>query len=159
VNWVAEGIAVGGYADTLDHAALQAVGIEAVLQFHGRDPCPDGFRFAGAYLQLPVEDARRLPPEWLRQGVDFITEQRGLGRNVLVACSAGLSRSPTFVAAYLHEQGMDLAEAYLMIQAGRRSIMPHPELLRSLVSYYGLSTSAEELLVALVKARSQMRSG
>jgi len=153
MDWVAEGIAIGGWYDAQDHRALEEAGIRAVLQLYGPDSCPEGFPFAQAVGQIRVLDAAPLPPELLRQGVEFIREQRREGRAVLVCCAAGLSRSPTFVAAYLHEEGMDLTEAYASIRARRGGIIPHPELVRSLIEHYSLATSPRELLGALLRRK------
>ena len=154
MDWITDGIALGSWTDACDHRYLEQQGIEAVLQLYGPEPCPDGFPFAKEFLQLDVRDARPLAPEMLRRGVDFIRAQREMNRPLLVCCGAGMSRSPTFLAAYLHEEGLDLLEAYRTIQARRRNISPHPELLDSLVEFYGLPVTGRELLVALVRARA-----
>ena len=152
MDWITEGLGLGSWYDCQDHAYLQEQGVESILQLYGPDPCPDGFPFARASLQLNVVDARPLPTLVLQAGVAFIREQRRQGRNVLVACAAGMSRSPSFLAAYLHEEGMDLAEAYLAIRA-RRSIIPHPKVIQSLVDHYRLPITTQEIMVRLVRER------
>ena len=153
MDWVAEGIAVAGWRDAVDQTALEAAGLEAVLQLYEPGGVPQGFRFARWVLQLPLRDAEPIPPALLRKGVEFITGQRSAGRRVLVTCAAGLSRSPTLVAAYLHEQGMDLLSAYQCIQQHRPGIVPHPLLVQSLVDYYGLPTPAPWIVVSLQRSR------
>jgi len=146
MDWVAEGIAVGGLRDTLDHDRLRSEGIEAVLQLYGADRERATIPIPVELLQLSLMDRQPLPPALLRRGVDFIRRQREAGRPLLVACGAGISRSPTFVAAYLHEQGTDLVEAYRLIRTARPVIRPHRAMVRSLVSYYHLPEAvAEEL--------------
>ena len=44
----------------------------------------------------------------LQRGVSFICEQVDAGKQVLVVCGAGISRSLTFVLAYLLERGYEL---------------------------------------------------
>lgn len=150
MDGVADGIAIGGIRVTADRAALNPLGIGAVLQLYGPEAQPPRFPADIAALQLFVLDGTPIPADVLRQGVQFIREQRDAGRNILVACGSGRSRSVSFVAAYLHEQGMDLPEALRAIVRSRRDALPHPELLRSLVEHYGLEVSASELLVAVV---------
>lgn len=48
---------------------------------------------------------------------------------------------------------MDLLEAILTLMRRRRLVLPHPELLRSLVRYYGLPGDPNELLVQVVRRR------
>ena len=161
MDWIVEGLALGGWGDTRIHLGLQGTGIEAVLQLYGPEARSELGPLAKEVLQLNVLDARPLPPSLLRQGVEFIRSQREQGRPTLAACGAGLSRSPSFLAAYLYEvgrgEGMDLQGAFATILQGRRGIIPHPELLRSLVRYYGLEMTAEELLVALVREKKRLR--
>ncbi|MGH2523720.1 MAG: hypothetical protein ACRDH2_14545 [Anaerolineales bacterium] len=52
-------------------------------------------------LYLAVEDGEPLPDEALREGIEFVRAQKALGRVVLVACGAGLSRSAIFALAVL----------------------------------------------------------
>lgn len=157
MDWVADGIAIGSAYDTSDPADLERAGIEAVLQLYGPEPFPTALPFAAAVQHLFVVDGEPLAIARLCEGVEFIRAQRALGRRILVACGAGISRSPTFVAAYLHETGMDLLDAFGSIMQRRPQVLPHPELLRSLVAHYQLSVTAETLLVALVRMRSGRR--
>jgi dual specificity protein phosphatase-like protein len=157
MDMVADGIWIGGRRDALDHAELQRVGIEAVLQLYGPEPEPLAFPFARATRCVFVVDGEPIPPDALREGVQFIAGQRSLGRPMLVTCGAGQSRSPAFVAAYLHEQGMELQGAFTTLIQRRPQILPHPELLRSLVGTYQLSAPAEAILVALVRKRRELQ--
>ncbi len=143
MDHVAEGIAIGSLEDCLDHSRLAETGIEAVLQLYGHPRERALIPLPIAVLQLEVRDRVPLDPAQLRKGVTFIREQRRAGRQVLVACGAGVSRSPTIVAAYLHEEGSDLSEAFARI-AAVRSIHPHRALVRSLVDYYGLDPTIHE---------------
>jgi protein-tyrosine phosphatase len=130
--------------------------VEAVLQIC--DPILDPILFSlpASFLCVKFYDGKRIPPQKLRQAVDFIQTQRTSGRKILVCCGRGISRSPSLVAAYLYEQGMDLMDAYLSILQHRRLIVPHIQILRSFVEYYGLSIRAEEILIAVVKARKEL---
>lgn len=158
MDWITETLALGNWQDARDGQGLHQAGVGAVLQLYGPDPRPDVQSFPGALLQLHVIDARPLDPERLDEGLAFIRDQLALGRKVLVCCGAGMSRSPTFVAAHLYEQGEDLESAYLRVVAQRRGILPHPHLLRSLIERYGAALTPETLLTAIVRARSHAAS-
>ena len=74
---------------------------------------------------LSFPDAQSIPPSFLRRGVDFIAAEQAAGRGVLVMCAAGISRSPTFVLAYLVEKkGYDLREAFQRVRAARPIAAP-----------------------------------
>jgi protein-tyrosine phosphatase len=151
MDWVAEGIAVGGMKDAMDFELLESEGVEAVLQLYGQEREQIYFILPIDTLQLQVEDRRPLPPPLLRRGVKFIRRQRLAERRVLVCCGAGMSRSPSFVAAYLHEEGMDILEAFRQIRSSRPEVHPHRAMVRSLVDYYRPEIPLEELLHALYR--------
>jgi hypothetical protein len=156
MDWIVEGIALGNWQDARAHDVLQANGIRAVLQIYGPDASPPGFPFAEASLQLEAPDAIPLPHVRLRKGVEFIQLQREVGRPILVCCSAGLSRSPCFVAAYLHATGHHLPDAFRTILAARSGILPHPAVLRSLIQYCAAELSPAELLAAIVREKTRL---
>ena len=88
-----------------------------------------------------------LPPLALQQGVRFAREQKAAGRNLVVGCGAGISRSVTFTMALLHEEeGISLLEAYEQIVAVHPDAMPHIELIKSLGEYYRDTAAANALL-------------
>lgn len=155
MDWITEEIALAGVSDWPESFA--GAGIEAVLQIYWPDaeapPVPD----CAVVRHLPFDDGKAVPVDLLVAGIDFIREQRALGRKVLVTCGRGMSRSPTLVAAYLHEEGSDLGDAFRLILSRRACVLPHPEMLRSLVEHYGLEVRPEVLLADLVRARRDRR--
>lgn len=155
MDWITEEIALAGVADW--PASFEEAGIDAVLQIYWPDaenpPVPD----CAEVLHLPFDDGKPIAGEILRHGAAFIREQRSLGRKVIVTCGRGMSRSPTVLAAYLYEEGLGLEEAFRTILAGRACILPHPEMVRSLVECYGASERAEDILAGLVRARRDRR--
>lgn len=157
MDWVADGIAIGGRRDALDHAALQGAGIRAVLQLYGPEPEPLEFGFAEESLCLFVEDGLPIASEEIRRGVDFIGRQRRMERPVLVTCGAGMSRSPAFVAAYLCEEGAGLLDAFCAVMRRHPCCMPHPEVLRSVMEYCRVGDPMEPILAALAKERARLR--
>lgn len=146
MNWVADGIAIGGLADAVDHSRLLNEGVDAVLQLYAGEREKAPFPIPVEVLHLQARDRQSMPTDRPRESVAFIRAHQEQGRRVLVCCGAGISRSTTFVAAYLHEQGVELAEALSSIRAHRPQCRPHREMLRSLIEYYGLDTAPETLL-------------
>lgn len=68
-----------------------------------------------------------------------------------------MSRSVTFVLAYLHSEGMDLREAIRLITRRRKQALPHVILLQSLIECYGADLTPGELLATLLKERKRIR--
>lgn len=83
------------------------------------------------HLHFPVRDARPIPIAWLNSNLNAIEEQFHDGP-VLVHCSAGLSRTPTLVAAFLDRLGF--RRALLFIENIRPAIAPSPGLVRSIAT-------------------------
>ena len=126
-------LAIGRYRETTNSALLHSYAVGAMLQL-AELVKQEGIEA----LYLPVEDGEPLPVPLLAQGVAFVREQKTLGRNVLIACGAGISRSVTFTIAVLHEEeGLSLPEAFRSIHAHHPEAMPHYALWDSICQYYG----------------------
>jgi protein-tyrosine phosphatase len=132
---------VGKYRETLDRRLLTINRIGAMLQLAEPVEQP-----GVVSLYLPVDDGVPLPEGLLRQGVDFVREERRRGQRVLIACGAGISRSVTFAVATLkEEEGLTLLDALRTVRQRHPDGMPHPALWRSLCSYYQEDAPFEEL--------------
>lgn len=71
-----------------------------------------------------------------RDCTDFIKQHRMHGRNVLVHCHAGKSRSTSIVLAYLMEElGMSLESAYRLAKEKRPAVRPNPGFWRQLQQF------------------------
>lgn len=125
-------LVIGKVRETYDRSLLAAYQIGAMLQLAEAVPYPDIVS-----LYLPVEDGEPLPIERLQQGVGFVREQQASGRNVLIACGAGISRSAAFALASLKEiEERTLLDAFGQIKRAHADALPHPALWRALCSYY-----------------------
>lgn len=123
---------IGKQRDTVNIPQMQAKQIRAMLQLEERVEQP-GMHI----LFLPVEDATAIAADDFRRGVNFILLEHQLGRKVMIACAAGISRSVTFAVAALHEtEGISLLIAYSEIVNVHSMALPHPALWQSLCSYY-----------------------
>jgi protein-tyrosine phosphatase len=98
-------------------------------------------------LYLPVEDFAPIPPELLRQGVEFVRARKLQGERVLVACGAGINRSAAFCIAVLkEEENLGLLEAFHDVKRKHSPALPHPPVWESLCSYYQEHISIMTLL-------------
>jgi len=86
-----------------------------------------------------LDDREITEAETLQRGVSFVKQQVEAGRPVLVMCGAGISRSSTFVLAYLLERGYSLEDAWRLLSERHPAASPLPQMWRSLIDYYDLS--------------------
>jgi len=123
---------VGKYREMQDEFRLQQRDVKAVLELVGPVKLPGIIA-----LYLPVEDGEPLPFAKLKRGVEFVRLEKALGRNVLIACGAGISRSVAFtIAALKEEESLGLLDAFMEVRRRHAEAMPHPELWKSLCQYY-----------------------
>jgi len=125
-------LVIGRYRDTQNPNWLQSRQISAMLQLAAPVSQPG---IVSRYLA--VEDGEPLAHDLLREGVAFVREQRAAGKNILVACGAGISRSATYVVAALkEEEGLSLVEGLRDLRAVHPAALPHMALWESLCDYY-----------------------
>ena len=87
----------------------------------------------------------RLPPLALRFGLDFIQEQVSASKRVLVTCEYGISRSATFVLAYLLEKGYQLPDAWRLLRQQHPRSGPDRVMWESLLEHYRLAYALDEI--------------
>jgi protein-tyrosine phosphatase len=133
MNAIRPGLYVGKFSETLDTTLLAAHEIGAMLQL------AEAVNHPGIEsLFLPVVDGVPLAHHHVRQGVDFVGEQRRLGRNVLIACGAGISRSTAFAVAVLKDdEGLSLLDALRAVKSRNPVTLIHPALWQSLCTFFG----------------------
>ncbi|KAI8476284.1 MAG: protein-tyrosine phosphatase-like protein [Monoraphidium minutum] len=132
---VVEGLYLSSCATEECLDALQQSGITHILQAGaGLWPTHPG-RFT--YLSLPLYDKASADlVSCLPEALAFIDGALNAGGRVLVHCQAGVSRSPSVVAAHLMtRKGMTLAAALATTQAARRCILPNPGFLCQLLHF------------------------
>jgi protein-tyrosine phosphatase len=133
MDFILDNVAIGGYED-VDLRHLQAHDITAVLDL----TVEASYSLPPSILRLkvPLEDGTPLKHEHLRLAINWL-RMAARERRVLVHCIAGISRSPSIVMCYLHEErGMSFDDAYALIKAKRDQAQPHPVLLESIYDYY-----------------------
>jgi len=133
---------VGQFIETHDDDLLLRRGIGAMLQL------ADSLKHAGIpSLYLPVEDGVPLPADVLRMGVEFVRLEKALGRKVLIACAAGISRSSAFaIAALKEEERLPLLDAFRQVRTMHPDALPHPAIWQSLCDYYAEEAPYADLL-------------
>ena len=124
---------VGGLDDSRNPRTLAQNGIGAVLQLAVRvEPKGIATRF------LPLLDGEIFDELPLREGVDFVTQQREAGKKVLIGCRYGISRSTSFAIAALKEaEQRTLLDAAREVRRAHPEGLPHVVLWNSLCNYYG----------------------
>jgi hypothetical protein len=132
MNQIRPWLYIGKYRETLDYRLLRSRNITAML-FLAELVEHDGI----TPIYLEVEDGEPLPIDKLQKGVDFVKEQKQQGKNILIACGAGISRSATYAIATLKEiESLSLVEAFHEVKKAHPHAMPHMALWGSLCQYY-----------------------
>ena len=88
-----------------------------------------------AALHLPVPDMTAPFPEQFARALDFIDEQRSLGRAVAVHCLMGQGRTGAILAAYLIRRGSNADDAVGRLRAICPGAVESPEQQRALRLY------------------------
>ncbi len=147
VDHVLDGVYIGG-ARAYDYiSALRAAGINRVLKLYFDVPdLPEQWPGDFVVCYNPLHDGEPIDQECLRRGVAFVKEQVDAGRPALVMCAAGISRSSTFVLAYLVERGHDLHDAWQLLSEHHPQAGPLWQMWLSLLAYYMLPYSLEEVI-------------
>jgi hypothetical protein len=104
-----------------------------------RYPVPEGIEV----LKVGLEDGKPIPKDELKKAVNFIGASVAKGK-VLVHCSAGLSRSPAIIIAYLIRVGLSFPTARRIVEhstidavRAHSLVSPAMELLDSIREVYG----------------------
>lgn len=123
---------VGNFRETRDYNLLDRTHIGAILQL------AESVQHPGiASLYIAIEDGESLSSDNLKRGVEFVRLEKAKGKNVLIACGAGISRGVSFaIACIKEEENLSLLDAFRQIQAQHPQAMPHLELWQSLCDYY-----------------------
>lgn len=100
------------------------------------------------YLHLPAQDTLLYNiSRHFESAADFIKAAIEAGGKILVHCFAGISRSSSFVLAYLiKHEGMNLAEALRLCRNKRKIVSPNPNFLQHLKKWEQLHFKAKEQL-------------
>jgi protein-tyrosine phosphatase len=145
VDHVVDGVYISGVRQAgLKVPALLEAGIVHVLKLYppaGSWPWPAEF----TVCDNPISDRLEIAQPQLRVGVDFVADQVAAARPVLVCCEYGISRSATFVLAYLVERGYSLHDAWKLLRERHNHASPDQALWGSLIKHYHLNHTIDEI--------------
>ncbi len=143
IDRVIPGLYISGARAVYQAPALRKAGITRVLKlYEGPPDWPPDFHVC----DNPLEDGAPIPSYILSAGVAFIHQSMAAGEKVLVTCGAGISRSSTFVLAYLVESGYDLRDAWQLLRQRHPPAYPAFALWESLLAYYNLPYTLRDIL-------------
>jgi protein-tyrosine phosphatase len=109
---------IGTARDARDIKVVLDHGIEAVIDLALEERPVSPTRDL-VYLRFPLLDGLGNPPWLLRAAVSALEELMRNGVQTLVACGAGMSRSPALVAAMLGKfKGIEPTEALVSVSSG-----------------------------------------
>ena len=154
MNKIRDWLYIGKYSQTRNLEMLENNGITAMLLLAEEVNHPD---IESLFLQL--DDGVAMPHDKIKEGIEFIREQKAAGKRVLVACGAGISRSTIFsMAALMEEEVLEIFDAYAEIYRLYRGARPHHELCISLSAYYGNELDLLDVDDGLRNARKKVDS-
>lgn len=122
---------VGNYGNAAHLLDENLEGIRAVLNVSTEPPYQHHRDIQ--YRDVPFHDGYEIPLHEFSEALAFLRFQHELGHKTLVHCAAGISRSPSVVAAFLHHsKQFDLDLAFNLIRKCRSIVQPHPLIVRSI---------------------------
>jgi protein-tyrosine phosphatase len=112
--------------------------------------CQNSFPGEFIYKKYDLEDTPGQDiSQHFEEASEYLEEARKSSKNVLVHCIQGMSRSASFVIAYLlSKQNMTLRQAYDHVFSKRSIVRPNPGFMSQLIKFeekvYGTTTMTEE---------------
>lgn len=123
---------IGGASDL--EAPLVELGFTGLLDLRdGTRPAIEGL----AIHRITNRDGDPWTREQVLDALDFVAEQVERGR-VLIACTAGMSRSACMVIGFLVRSGWGVTEAYMRLKQARPQILPVRKMLDSVLEAVGV---------------------
>ena len=116
---------VGGYASAAELAKTNPAKITAVLCVHqimDYDQDPNII-----YMHVPFNDGEAIPNRQFVKCLGWLDYMYKLGHTILIHCAAGISRSVTITASFMHYEGIeDFDDALNTIRLARPVASPAP---------------------------------
>jgi len=131
ITQVGHRLFVGGYARAAELAKNgNPHKITAVLNVHQKDDYPKNPDII--YEHIPFADGPVIPPDVFARCLGWLKAKYDEGHTILIHCAAGISRSPTILASFMHYADiMEFNEALDQIRLDRPNASPAPNVLRS----------------------------
>lgn len=113
-------------ANNLNHT--NSHNISAVLNVHQEPDEEDRKSPDIIYMHIPFEDGEEIPQRQFVKCLGWLKFMYEAGHNILIHCAAGISRSVTVTAAFMHYAGVcDFEEAKNRIKQARPIANPAPK--------------------------------
>lgn len=137
LSWITPHLAVGGRIHAQDIPRMAAAGVTCVVDTRSEDRDEEEAlaEHGIALLYLPTPDTHPLAIADLTRGAEWINEQIGGGRRVLVHCEHGVGRSVLLAAAALVESGLGAHEAINLIKRRRWQAAPNHRQMKRLQEF------------------------
>jgi len=121
---------LSGYARAADLAKDNPHKITAVLCVHQAMDYPKNPDII--YEHIPFADGEGIPPEVFVRCLGWLKHMYEEGHTILIHCAAGISRSPTILASFMHyAEILEFNDALDQIHLDRPNVSPAPNVLRS----------------------------
>ena len=121
---------VGGYARAADLAKENPHKITAVLCVHQVMDYPKNPDII--YMHIPFADGEGIPPKAFVKCLGWLKFMYEAGHVIYIHCAAGISRSVTIMASFMHYEGIaEFNEALDQIRLNRPNASPAPRVLES----------------------------
>jgi protein-tyrosine phosphatase len=121
---------VGGYARAADLAKDNPHKITAVLCVHQVMDYPKNPDII--YMHVPFADGEGIPPKQFVKCLGWLKFMYEAGHTIYIHCAAGISRSVTIMASFMHYEGIaDFNNALDQIRLNRPNASPAPNTLAS----------------------------
>lgn len=129
MNQVVEGVFVSNAKVAKDPEQLAAHAIHVIVNLASQ-LSPAGVTVQSIHFKDRIDHEPDALGRLVQRAVDAIAAARSSNQNVLVQCSAGISRSPAIVVAYLvRARGMALADAVALVQQRHTRARPNAAVL------------------------------
>jgi protein-tyrosine phosphatase len=113
------GLYVGGRLSKIGIFFLRLNGFKSILnlrnEFDDKNLGIDGFK----YSHIRCEEFQPIMNQDFQTGVRFINQELKDSRKIYIHCAEGVSRAPSFAAAYFISQGLSLESAVNLIKGMR----------------------------------------
>lgn len=137
MSQVSHRLFVGGYARAADLAKDNPHKITAVLCVHQAMDYPKNSGIV--YMHIPFADGEGIPPKTFVKCLGWLKYMYENGHVIYIHCAAGISRSVTITAAFMHYEGIaDFNTALDEIKMVRPNASPAPNVLNSAKQMLGV---------------------
>ncbi len=108
------------------------------------------------YYKVPVIDSPRENIfEYFTKASEFIEQSISSGKNVLIHCVYGVSRSSTLLCAYfIKYDNLSVTDAVIKIKRARPQVKPNIGFLRQLQTFYEKGPSLESFIISPFSSKS-----